>query len=228
MEIYHSFINSIGPNSYVDLHIYHCDESLFLNLLNKHKKAYDYYIIMPHFKTEDFQHTSTTVAVSQALNKIPKEKLVIMDNIKIPIEDNRITVYEDYETDIYEALKSGIEKISKYKKIILIYPKKAVYPYPKRIKHGFMKFCVEHNLDFDILDKVYNDMVLLKGDLFITIEEDDLINLIEQIRDKEFILGKDIGVISYNDTPLKALLGITVISTDFKIMGETSFKNDFK
>ena len=222
MEIYYSFLNSIGPNSYVDLHIYHCDESLFLNLLNKHKKAYDYYIIMPHFKSEDFQHTSTTVAVSQAINKIPKDKLVIMDNIKIPIEDNIISVYEDFELDIYQALKSGIEKISKYKKIILIYPNKAVYPYPKAIKYGFMKFCVEHNLDFDILDKVYYDMVLLKGDLFITIDEDDLINLIEQIRDKEFTLGKDIGVISYNDTPLKSLLGIAVVSTDFKIMGETA------
>ena len=222
MEIYHSFINSIGPNSYVDLHIYHCDESLFLNLLNKHEKAYDYYVIMPHFKTEDFQHTSTTVAVSQAINKIPKNKLVILDNKKIPVKDNIITVYEDYENDIYNALNTGIKKISKYKKIILIYPKKTIYPYPKRIKHGFMKFCVAHHLDFDIIDEVYNDMVLIKGDLFITIIEDDLVNLIDQIRDKEFVLGTDIGVVSYNDTPLKALLGITVISTDFKIMGETT------
>ena len=222
MEIYHSFMNSIGPNTYIDLHIYHCDESLFLNLLNKHKKAYDYYIIMPHFKTEDFQHTSTTVAVSQALNKIPKNKLVILDNKKIPIENNIITVYEDYENDIYNALKHGLKKISKYKKIILIYPNKSVYPYPKRIKHGFMKFCVEQNLEFDILDKVYKDMILLKGDLFITIDEDDLIILIEQVRDKEFVIGHDIGVISYNDTPLKALLGISVISTDFKLMGETT------
>jgi DNA-binding transcriptional regulator YhcF (GntR family) len=220
MEIYYSFINSMGPNSHTDLHIYHCDESLFLNLLNKHKKAYDYYVVMPHFKTSDSQHTSTTVAVSQALNKIPKNKLVILDNKKIPINDNIITVYEDYENDIYNALKNGIKKIYKYKKIILIYPTKTIYPYPKRIKHGFMKFCVKHNLDFDIIDKVYNDMILIEGDLFITIEEDDLVNLIEQIRDKEFTLGTNIGIISYNDTPLKALLGITVISTDFKIMGE--------
>ena len=222
MEIYHSFLKSIGPNAYVDLHIYHCDESLFLNLLSKHKTAYDFYVIMPHFKTEDFQHTSTTVAVSQAMNRIPKNKLVIMDNKKIPIVDNIITVYQDYEKDIYNGLNDGIKKISKYKKIILIYPKKTIYPYPKRIKHGFMKFCVEHNLDFEILDQVYNDMILLKGDLFITIEEDDLVNLMEQIRDKEFTLGSDIGIISYNDTRLKALLGITVISTDFKIMGETA------
>lgn len=222
MEIYHSFLNSIGPNAYVDLHIYHCDESLFLNLLSKHKKAYDFYVIMPHFRTEDNQHTSTTVAVSQAINKIPKDKLVILDNKKIPIQDNIITVYEDYEKDIYNALESGLDKIIKYKKIFLIYPKKTIYPYPKRIKHGFMKFCVAHHLDFDILDQVYKDMVILKGDLFITIEEDDLVNLIEQVREKEFALGNDIGIISYNNTPLKALLGITVISTDFKIMGETT------
>ena len=29
-------------------------------------------------------------------------------------------------------------------------------------------------------------------------------------------------LVLYNDTPLKELLGITVISTDFKVMGETA------
>ena len=62
-------------------------------------------------------------------------------------------------------------------------------------------------------------MVFIKGDLFITIEETDLVNLVNQIREKEFIMGEEIGVISYNDTPLKQLLGIAVVSTDFKIMG---------
>ncbi|CAN5360920.1 hypothetical protein BH23BAC1_BH23BAC1_45050 [soil metagenome] len=50
----------------------------------------------------------------------------------------------------------------------------------------------------------------------------DLVNLVKQIRDKNLVLGKDIGIISYNDTPLKELLDITVISTDFKAMGETA------
>lgn len=49
-----------------------------------------------------------------------------------------------------------------------------------------------------------------------------MVNLVKQIREDEFVLGKEIGVISYNDTPLKDLLGITVISTDFKMMGETA------
>ncbi|MDN3663829.1 GntR family transcriptional regulator [Algibacter miyuki] len=222
MRTYNHFVNAIGANSHTDLHIYHCDESLFLNLLDKNKMAYDYFVIMPHFKTEALKHVSLTEPVIEAIKKIPKDKLLILDNINPDIKGDLIEIYQDFENDIYNALKEGIAKIEKYKKIMLIYPDKAVYPYPRRILHGFRKFCVEHQLDFEILDEVYEDMILKKGDLFITIEEADLVNLVKQVREDEYKLGRDIGIISYNDTPLKELLGITVISTDFKIMGETA------
>ncbi|AQS95280.1 transcriptional regulator [Polaribacter sp. BM10] len=222
LRTYNHFIDSIGANSHTDLHIYHCDETLFLNLIEKNKRAYDYFIIMPHFKTEDSKHISLPEKVLKTIQKIPNEKLIILDNIKENIHDSLIQIYQDFENDIYNALNEGVNKIKNYKKIILVYPEKAVYPYPRRILHGFRKFCVEHNLDFEILDKIYDDMILIKGDLFITIEESDLVNLVKQAREDEFKLGKDIGVISYNDTPLKELLGITVISTDFKVMGETA------
>lgn len=221
LRTYNHFIDAIGANSHTDLHIYHCDESLFLNLLDKNKSAYDYFIIMPHFKTEDLKHVSITENVLKALKEIPKKKLIILDNIKPAIDGGILEVYQDFENDIYYALQEGLSKIKKYKKIMLIYPENAVYPYPRRILHGFRKFCVEYKLDFEILDKVFDDMILKKGDLFITIEEADLVSLVKQAREDEFKLGSDIGVISYNDTPLKELLGITVMSTDFKIMGET-------
>jgi DNA-binding LacI/PurR family transcriptional regulator len=97
-----------------------------------------------------------------------------------------------------------------------------VYPYPRRILRGFRKFCVEYSINFEILNEVYDDMILKKGDLFITIEESDLVSLVKQIRDSKYTLGENIGIISYNDTPLKELLGITVMSTDFKVMGESA------
>jgi len=65
-------------------------------------------------------------------------------------------------------------------------------------------------------------MELRSKGVYITIQERDLVNLVRQVRKKELVLGKDIGIISYNETPLKELLGITVISTDFKTMGETA------
>lgn len=224
LRIYNSFIENIGANSHTDLHIYHCDESLFLNLLAKNKLAYDYFVIMPHFKTEDLAHISQTENVIKALKEIPKEKLVILDNLNEGMEGGYAEIYQDFENDIYNALKEAYSKIKKYETFMLFYPRKTVYPYPKRILHGFRKFCVEHNIEFEILEEVYEDMIIKKGDLFLTIEESDLVNLVKQIREDEFILGEEVGIISYNDTPLKELLGITVISTDFKIMGETAAK----
>ena len=222
LQTYNSFINVIGTNAHTDLHIYHCDESLFLNLMEKHKSAYDYYVIMPHFKTDDLKHISFTEPVVNAIKKIPNQKLVILDNIKLNMGGEIVEIYQDFENDIYNALKKGLAKISTYQKLILIYPDKAVYPFPRRILHGFRKFCVEFKLNFEILSEVYDEMILKKGDLFITIEESDLVNLVKQIRDDEFVMGNDIGVISYNDTPLKELLGITVMSTDFKVMGASA------
>lgn len=222
LRTYNHFINAIGINAYTDLHIYHCDETLFLNLLDKNKAAYDYFVIMPHFKTDSLRHVSFTDKVLKAIAQIPTEKLVILDNSKPNMTKGLVEVYQDFENDIYTALKQGLTKIQKYKKVILVYPQRTVYPYPRRILHGFKKFCTEHGIDFEIIDEVYDDMILKQGDLFITIEESDLVNLVKQCREDGLKLGSDVGIISYNDTPLKELLGITVVSTDFKIMGETT------
>ena len=45
---------------------------LFLNLLDKNKSAYDYFIIMPHFKTEDLKHVSFTDNVIKSHKKNTK------------------------------------------------------------------------------------------------------------------------------------------------------------
>ncbi|GLB49340.1 GntR family transcriptional regulator [Neptunitalea lumnitzerae] len=222
MLIYNSFVNAIGVNGHVNLFIYHCEESLFIRFLEKNLGAYDYYVIMPHFKDKDLKHVSFTDNVLAILEQIPKDKLIMLDNMKPFIKGEYGSIYQDFQNDIYEALKEGIERIKNYNKIILVYPTKSVNPYPKRILHGFKQFCVEQKFDFEILDEIYEDMELQEKDLYITIQERDLVNLVRQIRKTSLELGKDIGIISYNDTPLKDLLGITVISTDFKAMGESA------
>ncbi|MCL6217511.1 GntR family transcriptional regulator [Zunongwangia pacifica] len=222
MIIYNSFVDTLGINGHVNLHIYHCDETLFTKYLERNIGYYDYYVIMPHFRDENSNHVSCTASVLESIEKIPKNKLIMLDNTKPEITGNYGAIFQDFKEDIYNALKEGIERIQKYDKIILVYPNKSVNPYPKRIVYGFKKFCVEHHFDFEVLDKIYDDMELQSKDLYITIQERDLVNLVRQIRSKKLTLAKDIGVISYNDTPLKELLGITVISTDFKAMGESA------
>lgn len=222
MIIYNSFVDTIGVNGHVNMFIYHCDESLFIKSLEKNIGAYDYYVIMPHFRDENSNHVSYTNRVLEVLERIPKDKLIMLDNTKPEIKGNFGAIFQDFENDIYNALTEGIEKIKKYDKVLLAYPTKSANPYPRRILHGFKQFCLEHELDFEVLDEIYDDMDLQSKDLYITIQERDLVNLVRQVRKKNLTLGKDIGIISYNETPLKELLGITVISTDFKTMGESA------
>ena len=222
MIIYNSFVNALGVNAHVDMFIYHCDESLFLKTMERNMGAYDYYVIMPHFRDENSSHVTFTPSVLEILKKIPSDSLIMLDNVKDKLNTDFSSIYQDFEQDIFNALTEGLEKIKKYDKIILVYPEKSANPYPRRIRTGFIKFCAENKFDYEILHEIYDDMELQSKDVYVTIQERDLVNLVRQIRKKNLILGKDIGIISYNETPLKELLGISVISTDFKTMGESA------
>ena len=224
MRIYNSFVATLGTSASVDLDIYHCEPDVFINILNKKKKSYNYYVIMPHFRNDSFQHVGCSKKILEKIQEIPYEKLIILDREVENLSKAAIMVYQDFTNDIYTALNKGVKQLKKYKKIILVYPSKAIYPYPKEIVSGFRRFCVKNELDYEILDEIYDSMELQLKDLYIIIQEQDLVNLVKQTRDRHFKLGEDIGIISYNDTPLKELLGITVISTDFQKMGATAAK----
>jgi DNA-binding LacI/PurR family transcriptional regulator len=75
-----------------------------------------------------------------------------------------------------------------------------------------------------VLNEIEATTVISKKELYIVIEEPDLVTLIKNCRIKGIKIGKDVGIISYNETPLKEILldGITVISTDHHKMGETA------
>lgn len=219
MKIYNSFVNQIGSNTHVDLFVYHCEPSVFKNIIKNRVNQYDYYIMMPHFKSEDSQHMGCTDDILKVIHSIPPEKLIVLDRNLAILSEKAGSIHQDFTEDIYTALSSGMEKLKKYKKIILVYPNKAVYPYPKGIVTGFKRFCIHHNIDYELLDEIYDGMELQVGDLYIIIEETDLVSLIKQVREQKLDLGQNFGIISYNETPLKELLGITVITTDFKKMG---------
>jgi len=224
MKVYNAFVKEMGDNYQVDLHSYHCDESLFIELLSKHKAAYDHYVILPHFRNESLLHNNVTDKVSKVLNDLPKNNLVLLDNQEHTIKGDFIEVTQDFENDIISALNAGIEKISKYDTLHLVYPKATFYPYPQRILTGFQKFCTQNNFKFEILEEVTEDTLVTKNSLFITIEENDLVRIVNKVRSSQYKLGEEVGLISYNDTPLKQLLGITVITKDFVEMGKQAAK----
>lgn len=222
MSIYNAFVNALGPKAHVDLQIYHCDPSIFINIIKEKLGGFDYYVIMPHFKNKDNTYDKISPEVMNVIKEIPTEKLILLDNIIPNYEGPFSAVYQDFKNDLYSILIELTSSIEKYEKLVLVYPDKVIYPYPREILTGFRNFCNVHDYDYEIIDTIYDDMEINKKDLFIVIEENDLVNLIKQTRELELNLGDDVGILSYNHTPLKDLLGISTITTDFQVMGETA------
>jgi len=214
-QVYNSFVQALGDNTTVDLKIYHSNTKLFEDLLGSQFSEYDYYVIMPHFY-EDVERAR------ELISKIPTEKLLLLDKDMPDLRPGYAAVFQDFRRDISEALETGIALLKKYERLILVHPK--VVPYPHEIVLGFRSFCMQNGFAFDVIQEINPDTKIKSREVYIVIEETDLVNLIKGCRSKNLKPGKDIGIISYNDTPLKEILldGITVISTDHARMGESA------
>lgn len=214
-QIYNAFIETIGSNATVSLHIHHSNLNIFETLINNSLGAFDFYVIMPHFYEQQDK-------VLEILDKIPEDQLILLDK-NLPGYHRKLAgVYQDFEKDIYEALDEATQDLKKYSRLIYVNP--SLTPYPEEIRKGFQLFCRMNDFDYAIIDGIEIDTEIKPGEAFIVIEETDLANLIRICRKKDLIIGKEIGIISYNETPLKEILlnGITVISTDHECMGRTT------
>ncbi len=215
-QIYNSFVQTIGEKAVVDLKIHHFNIKRLEELILDTANEYDYYVLMPHFYEDE--------AVYGILKKIPGDQLIILDK-DLPYTYSKYAgVYQDFKNDIYSALESAKPLLDKYKKIILVFPK--IIPYPTEIITGFRSYCLNNTFPFEIINEIDLNTPIQPEGAYIVIEENDLVNLIKSCQNLNYKVGRDIGIISYNETPLKEILldGITVISTDHQKMGETAAK----
>ncbi|MHB1178033.1 MAG: GntR family transcriptional regulator [Daejeonella sp.] len=209
--IYDAFVDALGEQAFIDFYIYNNDFAIFKKLLQNNKNGYSHYVIIPHF-VEGGENAH------EIINTIPKEKLVLLDKKVSGVDGQYAAIYENFGKDIYGALNKVRSKLSKYHTIKIVFPNKSYYP--KEILKGLKLFCQQYAFNYVMVNDIENEPIE-KGELFINVMEDDLVYLLEKIMSLNLKLGKDIGLISYNETPLKKLLlnGITTISTDFKMIG---------
>lgn len=211
--IYNAFVKKLGEGVTVDLQIHHCESRMLEKIIIESLGKYDHYVIMPHLYNE-------TESVKNAINKIPKDRLLMLNKDMEGVNGEYGCVFEDFELDIHQALYTGIEKIRKYRKLYLVFP--TVNYYCSGIKTGFINFCEAERFDYDIISST-SQHEIKAHELYVVIEEADLVEIIKKAAAKNLKLGKNIGMITYNDTPFKEILagGISVLSTDFVQMGET-------
>jgi len=216
-NLFTSLLKALGDRAKVSMYFHHQNVELFETLILKNFKNYTHFVITTYINESE--------VLNEVLDKIPPEKLIIVDKYEPNLSKGHGMIYQDFENDIFNALSDNIDLIRKYAKLILIDHENA--PHGAFVKAGFDKFCKEHKC----IGAVHSSLSpghFKKGNLYITIDayDRDVVEIIKLVRAKKWKLGNQIGLISYNDTPTKEILdgGITVISTDFKKMGEVAAK----
>jgi DNA-binding LacI/PurR family transcriptional regulator len=153
----------------------------------------------------------------KAIQKLPLNRVYILDQMHKELEQYP-AIYQNFEKDIYEGLSSILVKIKNYKKLILVFSDEKQ---PQGILKGFLAFCSQHNVHSKVIASLKNRN-LEKGEVYLVLDDKDLIRVIKKIREEQLELSKNIGIVSINETILKKVVaeGITTISTNFKLMGE--------
>jgi DNA-binding transcriptional regulator YhcF (GntR family) len=210
--IYDAIFNQLQDHAILDLYVYNNDFALFKKLLNQKIGGYSHYIIIPHF-------IDGGENAPEVINQIEKQKLILLDKMIGGVSGDFGAVYENFEKDIYVALEQALPRLSNYNSIKIIFPEQTYFP--DEIIRGFRRFCDEYAFAQKVVNSIETE-TLTKGEVFICLMESDLVALVEKAIASDLQVGSDIGVISYNETPLKKIIlnGITTISTDFQRMGE--------
>lgn len=204
---YHSFMSCLPNNVIVDLQFHHYNIKNFKSMLNVDNGKYYKYIVM------GFDHKE----VKMALSKINKSKLLLIDwNANLNLFDNY--VFQDFGKSFYKCLSKAKQAFSKYSKLVFVYPEYTYHPYES--VEFFKIFCKKNKFPYAVCDNS-KELKVEKGVAYICVNDRILYELLKQSRILNLEVGKEVGILSYNDTPLKQFTykGISVVSIDFKDFG---------
>lgn len=207
--LYESFKAGIGRQGTVDVYFHHFNATVFENIIAQNLDNYTSFVVRP-------THRRNCAAV---LKTIPEGKLFILDGGLVPFGKKYPSVCQNFGRTITESLFSVLDLLVKYNKLVLVHPDLKMEP---DLIEAFLDFCKEHRYPNKIFQNA-SKCKPVKGECYVVVLDDDLVSVIGAAYDAGLEIGKDIGIISYNDTPLKRYLanGITVISTDFRKMGQS-------
>jgi len=206
---YNAFIDKLKNQASVEIYFHHHNIGVFETLVLNHASHYNTFVIMPEI------HKRT----AKILSKLNQQQLFVLETGLSEFGTRYAGVYQDYRKDIYSFLASITKRLADYQRVLLLFSSN-MRNY-QTIK-GFEDFFEDHpQFEAKVIQETQN-FEPSRGDLCLVLDDNDLVQLVLYSKEHNWKLGDDLGVISYNETPLKRVIadGISTISPDFEQMGK--------
>lgn len=199
--IYDGIRKMIPENMEVNMYFHHYNIRLMEEILLGAAGRYSAFIVMA------YEHPG----IPAILNKLDPNKVLVFDYLN-PEWGDYSAVIQEFENSLYENLKRLREPLNKYKSLIFVCPDSANHP--PEAKSAFLAFCKDHGIEGKVQDE---PGPVILNNAFLVVDDKHLIEVVKRTREAGLKTGKDVGVISFNDYPMKEVLegGISVISPDF-------------
>jgi DNA-binding transcriptional regulator YhcF (GntR family) len=210
-----SFNNTLKNKAEVKIILLNSDVEQLECYVEKYCDLYDYYVVMPHFDIDD----QTQMRVAKILSRIPNRKFIMIDYCNRFMSGQFGAIYQDLFIDPEKGLSEAVEDLKKARRLNLVTLQSR---YGVWTKSSIERFCEKNEISLRLLDSF--PQKIEKGEVFF-LQTGKLSNALaefdEIVKNNNMELGKDVGLISYNDVPLNAVVlgGLTTISTDFVKMG---------
>lgn len=205
-EFYNTFRDELGKRFQIDVFFHHNNRTIFETIFNNIRGRYGMYVVAP----------IPDASIRPLLESIAPEKLLIIDRfLKMPEDYSFIS--QEFEKATYNKLVALLPRIQKYNKFVLFYSDDR--DYPSGILTAFQRFVSEYEIA-SLVEKEYRQGAVKKGNLYFFISDTYLWEVLRDCRNKEYIVGQEVGILSHNDHVVKEIVfgGITTISTNFKEM----------
>lgn len=208
-QFYHAFRDNLGGNVHLDVFFHHNNIEVFETILSHIKGRYGMYVVspIPHPKTAEL-----------LLQNIPMNKFLMFDRYE-PIAADFNYITQEFEEATYCAFSDLYEAISKYEEVFFYYKPASIIPI--EILRGFKRFLKDFRIKGGVRQE-YKLGSLEKGKVYFTLDNTELWEMLKDAKAQGLHLGKDVGILSHNDEPVKEIVmdGITTFSTDFTLMGK--------
>ncbi len=206
--LYESLKGALKGKGSEQIFFHNNNPKVFRNLIATSVGQFTDYVIMPIADDDALR----------SLKLIDQERIYILDQGRTRFAGVYPGVYQNFEEDICGVFADNFALVSRYSKLVmLIRHQRGHYG---EIVAGLRRFCTEHSVDL-LVENDATNLDIEPGYSYVVVDDRDLITLVKKAAEEGLKLGTDIGVISYNESPLKEVIdrGITTISTDFARMG---------
>jgi len=204
--LYSSFKETLGVQAKIDVFFHHFNEKVLESMLEENMGKYTHYVIIP------------IAGKIELVKDFDEKSMFFLDGI--PNSENFNYVSQDLNKGTAESLESIKDKITAYSHFNYLFPPFVIEYAGQEIAKGVSSFCKKNSVSYSI-NHNFKPEDIKKGELYLIARDKELISFIHEIRCRDWRLGIDVGLISYNETELKEIIegGVTTLSTDFKEMG---------